>query len=29
MPKVNVPEMHYNFADHRIRIARAGEAYPE
>jgi hypothetical protein len=29
MPKVYVPEMHYNFTDHRIRIARAGDAYPE
>jgi hypothetical protein len=29
MPKVYVPEMHYNFTDHRIRIVRKGEAYPE
>jgi hypothetical protein len=29
MPKVYVPEMHSNFTDHRIRIARAGEAFPE
>jgi hypothetical protein len=29
MPKVYVPEMHDNFTDHRIRVARAGEAYPE
>ena len=29
MPKVNVPEMHYAFTDHRIRVVRAGEAYPE
>jgi hypothetical protein len=29
MPKVYVPEMHYNFTDHRIRIAKAGEPYPE
>ena len=29
MPKVYVPEMHDNFTDHRIRIARAGEAFPE
>jgi hypothetical protein len=29
MPKVNVPEMHYNFTDHWIRVAKAGEAYPE
>jgi cytochrome c554/c'-like protein len=29
MAKVYVPEMHDNFTDHRIRIARTGEAYPE
>jgi Cytochrome c554 and c-prime len=29
MPKVYVPEMHYNFTDHRIRIARANQPYPE
>ncbi len=29
MPKVYVPEMHDNFTDHRIRIAKAGEAFPE
>jgi hypothetical protein len=29
MPKVFVPEMHYDFPDHRIRIVRAGEAYPD
>ena len=29
MPKVYVPEMHYNFTDHRIRIARASDPYPE
>lgn len=29
MPKVYVPEMHDNFTDHRIRIARAGEAFPD
>ena len=29
MPKVYVPEMHSNFTDHRIRIARAGEPFPE
>ncbi len=29
MPKVYVPDMHYNFTDHRIRIARAGDLYPE
>lgn len=29
MPKVYVPEMHFNFTDHRIRIARQGYPYPE
>lgn len=29
MPKVYLPEMHYSFTDHRIRIAREGEPYPE
>jgi hypothetical protein len=29
MPKVYVPEMRDNFTDHRIRIARAGEPFPE
>ena len=29
MQKVYVPEMHSNFTDHRIRIVRAGEAFPE
>jgi hypothetical protein len=29
MQKVYVPEMHSNFTDHRIRIARAGETFPE
>jgi hypothetical protein len=29
MPKVYDPEMHYKFADHRIRIAKEGGAYPE
>lgn len=29
MPKIDLPEMHYSFADHRIRIVRAGEAIPE
>lgn len=29
MPKVLVPEMHYNFTDHRIRIVRPQEVYPE
>ena len=29
MVKVYVPEMHSNFTDHRIRIARAGGAFPD
>ena len=29
MPKVFVPEMHADFTDHRIRIAKKGEPYPE
>jgi nitrate/TMAO reductase-like tetraheme cytochrome c subunit len=29
MPKEYVPEMHDNFTDHRIRIARTGEPFPE
>jgi len=29
MPKVNVPEMHYAFRDHMIRIVRPGEPLPE
>lgn len=29
MPKVFVPEMHSDFTDHRIRIVRAGEPFPE
>lgn len=29
MPKVFVPEMNDTFTDHRIRIARAGEPFPE
>jgi Cytochrome c554 and c-prime len=29
MPKVDVPELHYQFTDHRIRIARAGDRYPD
>jgi len=28
MPKVEIPGAHFKFTDHRIRIARAGEAYP-
>jgi hypothetical protein len=29
MPKVNVPEMHAGFTDHRIRIVKPGETFPE
>lgn len=29
MEKVYVPEMHYKFTDHRIRIVRANEGFPE
>jgi hypothetical protein len=29
MPKEYVPEMHDNFTDHRIRIAKAGGSFPE
>jgi Cytochrome c554 and c-prime len=29
MQKVYVPEMHYEFTDHRIRIAHANDSYPE
>ncbi len=29
MPKVYVPEMHYAFPDHRIRVVPPGEAYPD
>jgi hypothetical protein len=29
MPKVEIPELHFRFTDHRIRIARAGERYPD
>ena len=28
MPKVELPGAHFQFTDHRIRIARAGDAYP-
>jgi len=27
MPKVELPGAHFKFTDHRIRIARQGEAY--
>jgi hypothetical protein len=29
MQKVYVPEMHDKFTDHRIRIVRAGESFPD
>jgi len=29
MPKINVPEMHAAFTDHRIRIVKPGEPFPE
>ena len=29
MPKVEVPGLHYQFTDHQIRIARAGDKYPD
>jgi hypothetical protein len=29
MPKINVPEMHADFTDHRIRIAKPGGPFPE
>ncbi len=29
MPKVEVPEMHYAFTDHDIRVVRAGAAVPD
>ncbi|MGA9669353.1 MAG: multiheme c-type cytochrome [Terracidiphilus sp.] len=29
MAKVFIPEMHANFTDHRIRIVKPGEAFPE
>jgi hypothetical protein len=28
MPKVEIPDMHHAFTDHRIRIVRTGERYP-
>ncbi len=28
MPKVELPEAHYRFTDHRIRVVRAGDPYP-
>ena len=29
MPKIELPGAHSKFTDHRIRVARAGEAYPD
>jgi len=29
MPKVDVPGLHYQFTDHQIRIAKAGDKYPD
>jgi hypothetical protein len=29
MPKVEIPGLHFHFTDHRIRIARPGEKYPD
>ncbi len=29
MPKVEIPGLHFHFTDHRIRIARTGEKYPD
>ena len=29
MPKVEIPELHFRFTDHRIRVTRAGERYPD
>lgn len=29
MPKVYVPEMHFNFTDHKIRVVRPGDTYQE
>ena len=29
MPKYEVPDMHYKYTDHRIRIVKAGEAFVE
>ncbi len=29
MPKTELPGAHYQFSDHRIRIVRAGEKYPD
>jgi hypothetical protein len=29
MPKYELPNSHFAFTDHRIRVARKGEAYPD
>jgi hypothetical protein len=29
MPKFEVPDMHYKYTDHRIRVVKAGEAFPD
>ena len=29
MPKLNVPEMHRDFTDHRIRVVRANQPFPD
>jgi len=29
MPKVTLPGGHMKFTDHEIRIAKAGDAYPD
>jgi hypothetical protein len=29
MPKFEVPDMHYKYTDHRIRIVKAGEPFPD
>jgi hypothetical protein len=28
MPKVDLPGAHFSFTDHRIRIVRPGDPYP-
>jgi hypothetical protein len=29
MPKIKLPGAHFAFTDHRIRVVRAGEPYPD
>jgi len=29
MPRYEVPDMHYQYTDHRIRIVKAGEPFPD